>query len=258
MKLLINYANAQYTQSQKLNSKTGLAVAGFDKVISYRPRDIDKFFFLNNAEILSQKEGNGYWLWKPYFIHKSLHFLHDGDFLFYCDSGSYFIGSIQPLIDICSKTGQDVVVFDVGFVEKNYTKRDAFIILNSDTADYTDSIQRLGSFILVRRSKFSIEFISTFLEYAQDKRLITDMDNVMGYPDYEGFIAHRHDQSILSLLSKKHGLESFRDPSQYGNRVMSKYSNSSYEQLINHTRDKNLPFYRIVLHQLRIWADKII
>jgi len=39
-----------------------------DEYYNYGPNDIDNEFKKKNIEILSQKRGNGYWLWKPYFI----------------------------------------------------------------------------------------------------------------------------------------------------------------------------------------------
>lgn len=44
----------------------------FDKIILYLPTDIDKKFYEKNKNILSQKRSGGYWLWKPYFIVKTL------------------------------------------------------------------------------------------------------------------------------------------------------------------------------------------
>ena len=32
----------------------------------------------------------------------------------------------------------------------------------------------------------------------------------------DGFIAHRHDQSLFSMLCKRHGLPGYRLPTQYG------------------------------------------
>lgn len=109
MKLLINYANDAFRESQTLNSVTGKEVGLFDEVISYSPKDIELNFFERNNKILSQKRGNGYWLWKPYFIKKSLEILNFDDFIFYCDSGSYFIKPITPLIDISLDTGKDII-----------------------------------------------------------------------------------------------------------------------------------------------------
>lgn len=61
MKYMINYANSNYARTQKLCSKSGL-IFGFDKIIEYSEKNIDKEFKAKNAEILRQKRGNGLWL----------------------------------------------------------------------------------------------------------------------------------------------------------------------------------------------------
>ena len=38
----------------------------------------------------------------------------------------------------------------------------------------------------------------------------------MGVPNYEGFIENRHDETIITLVSKKYGLFPYRNPSQWG------------------------------------------
>ena len=57
---LINYANSEFTQSQRLNSKTGLKKGGVSKVISYSLDDIDTEFYAQNHKILNSKKGDGY------------------------------------------------------------------------------------------------------------------------------------------------------------------------------------------------------
>ena len=241
LKLLINYANETFRKSQRFNSRQGIRVGLLDKVISYGPEDVDPIFFDKNREILCQKKGNGYWLWKPYFIQKSLELIEQGDFLFYCDSGSYFINPIQPLIDIVEQCNQDVIPFELGYVEKFWTKRDAFVLMNCDTPRYTDSKQRLAAFIFMRKSRCSTDFAGEWLHLAEDGRLITDLDNQLGQPNYPEFKEHRHDQSIYSLLTKKYGFEAYRDPSQWGIPFQDLFPNSNYTQLINHTREGRHP-----------------
>jgi hypothetical protein len=137
MKLLINYSNKAFRRSRKLNSATGMQRGGFDKVISYGRRDIAREFFTKNENILSQRRGNGYWLWKPYFIERSLRLLRPGDFLFYSDAGASFVASVEPLVEICLRTGQDIIPFELMQLEKHWTKRDAFILLGCDSPEYT-------------------------------------------------------------------------------------------------------------------------
>ncbi|WGK68771.1 hypothetical protein P0082_09820 [Candidatus Haliotispira prima] len=232
---LINYSDKNYKKSQRLNSKTGLKYGGMSKVISYSPSDIEQDFYLSNKKILDNKRGNGYWLWKPYFIKKTLEQIDWNDYLFYCDSGSYFIDSVSHLKEI----DQDIVPFELIHIEKMYTKRDIFIIMDCDQPKYTDTSQRLASFILWKKTPFTMKFIDEWLFYSKDERLITDNDNIMRKSNYKIFKDHRHDQSIFSLLTKKHEIPAYRDPSQFGNDFKEIYATSHYPQIIELHRKKD-------------------
>jgi len=245
MKLLINYANDIYKSSQKLNTKTGLNIGNFDEVISYSPKNIDRDFFAQNKKVLSQKKGNGYWLWKPYFIKKSLESLNIGDFLFYCDSGAYFIKPINSLIELSLDSDQDIIPFELDIhIESKWTKRDAFILMDCDSPDFINTRQRLSGCILFKKSNTTMDFISEYLEYAKDERIISDIENQCGLDNYPDFVSHRNDQSIFSLLTKKYGLDAYRDPSQWGNSSTQFYKTSKYEQFIVVTRRKG--FFLVV------------
>lgn len=244
--VLINYANDLFQKSQKINSQTGKDYGLFDKVISYNPKDVSNEFKNLNREILVHKRGNGYWLWKPYFIKKALEDLDWGDFLFYCDSGSYFINPVTDLISLSLEKQLDIIPFELPYPESNWTKRDAFILMDCDREEYTLTKQRLASFVLIRKSPTSIAFTNDWLNFAQDKRILTDIENECGQENYPDFIDHRHDQSIFSLLTKKYSLTAFRDPSQFGNEVVELYPNSNYSQLINLNRKRKFPLHILI------------
>lgn len=254
--ILINYANKSFRKSQKLNSQTGKKEGLFDKVISYKPTDIDKDFAKKNIEILKQKRGNGYWLWKPYFIKKTLEQMNFGDFLFYCDSGSYFTNSIQDLITLSIKVGQDIIPFELAHLESSWTKRDAFVLMNCEDIQYYNTNQRLGGFILIKKTELSMSFVDNWINFAQDKRILTDLENVLGLENYSGFKEHRHDQSIFSLLTKKYGFIAFRDPSQFGTPFEKRYPDSTYNEFIFLNRKRNLPLHIEIKKYLRAKKDE--
>ena len=108
--------------------------------------------------------------------------------------------------------------FDLGVwaTEKHWSKRDAFILMDCDSEQYTDTPQRCATYIFLRKTPATVTLIDEYLWYAQDPRIVTDMPNRLGKENYEGFKENRHDQTIWSLLTKKHGIKPFRDPSQYG------------------------------------------
>lgn len=256
MKVLLNFADVAFRASQLLNSESGLAVGGFEKVLSFGPRDIDAEFANRNHKILREPRGAGLWLWKPYLVCRALEQLREGDFLFYCDSGSIFLGPIDRLIDVCERTGQDLICFELLHLEKHWTKRDTFVLLGCEEPQYAETQQRLASFSLWRKTERTVAFAHEWLAASQDERMLGDGPNVMGWPNYEGFQDHRHDQSIFSLLSKQWGLPAFRDPSQHGNKYVANYRESEYPQLIHHTRDRKMTLRQKVSRETQRFAHQ--
>jgi hypothetical protein len=241
--LLINYANAVFRKSQLKNSKTARDITGFKEVISYTPKDIDAAFRAQHAAILKQEKGDGYFLWKPYFIQKALNLLQEGDYLFYCDSGAYFIDTVDDFLSFCETKNQDIFPFELIHYEKVWTKRDAFVLMDCDSERYYNTKQRLASFTLIRKSDFSCKFVDEWLHYAQDERILTDIENQCGLDNYEGFIENRYDQSVFSLLTKKYEIAAYRDPSQFGTLIKELYPDSNYKPFLCHTRKRNYPFF---------------
>ena len=256
-KLLLNYANHAFRKSQRINSKTGKEIGNFDRVLSYSPRNIDRGFYQANRHIFDQEKGNGYWLWKPYFILRALDKVEAGDFVFYCDSGSYFIDSIDSIVETCISCNQDILPFELSFLEKFYTKRDALILLDSDQPEYYETKQRQSGFIMIKKSNLAMDFFRDLYQFCQDERILTDMENRMGFPDYDGFIAHRHDQSVFSLLTKRYHLSAFRDPTQWGNGDIDHYPNSLYPQVIVHTRARDISGWKKIVRIMRKINNKI-
>lgn len=256
MKIAINYSDENYVKQQKLNTKTAYKNGKFDKVIEYSPKDLDFKFIKKNEQILANKKGGGYWLWKPYIILNTLNKINEGDFLFYCDSGSYYVSPIDNLIKVMEEKKKSIMLFENPLVEKQWTRRDTFIIMGCDDVKYTDTPQLVGGFILLKKDKFSVNFIKEYLSWCCDKSCIMDFDQYIYKSNYENFIAHRHDQSILSILGKKYDIETFRDPSQFGDRQwqyfsegrdlkLKKFKNSTYPRLVMLYRGSSLVRFNI-------------
>ncbi len=199
----VNYANEKFAKAQKLNTKTAYA-HGVDKVLSFAPEDIDIEFREKNKDILSRPRGNGYWLWKPYFIAKAMELMEDGEWLIYADAGLYYLSDVKAFIRKATEQGAWLICQETGFPEKQYTKRDAFVYMNMDAPVYIDAIQRAATLVIIKKCKKSYEFLQEWIKYASDSQIITDDPNTCGKENYEGFIENRHDQSVFSLLTKKY------------------------------------------------------
>jgi hypothetical protein len=236
--VLLNYATPEFRVSQSQNCKTGIEIGLFDSAISLGPHSLSRSFRKQHASILSQSRGAGLWLWKPYIILKTLQKLRPGDVLFYCDSGAYFQSSAVPLLDI-ARMEESVICFNVGHLERHWSKRDAFMLMRCDSPEFVDTPMRLATFIVAKKSELSIEFFHQYLSYASDYRIVSDAPNEMGLPNYEGFQENRHDQTVFSLLTKKWGFPCYRDPSSPPEFLFEGTKPSLYPQIIVHTRQRN-------------------
>lgn len=203
--VLVTYATPSFAVYQTINTLTARR-AGFDECRAFGPADLDPVFVRANANVLAAPRGAGYWLWKPWLVARELGRLGDGDVLVYADAATHFVRPITPILDLLENADGDVLVFGEGFRESQYTKRDAFVLMDCDASEYVDSPQRFASVFAVRRWADTLRFAEEYLAYALDPRILTDAANVMGLPDYPDFIAHRHDQSVFSLLTKRYGV----------------------------------------------------
>lgn len=238
-KILFNYAHNMFLESQRKNSFTGMRIGNFDECFSFSIKDIDEKFYLKNKHILDQPRGAGYWIWKYYFADKILKDknITKDDIIFYADSGSHFVDKIDKVIDVFKRDNLSVMTYSQLYISSMWTKRDAFILTGCDEPKYSETSQRVGGFFMFRKDDFSINFFEELLNYSQDYRIITDSQNECGLPNYPDFIEHRHDESLISLISKKYDLYPYKNPTQTGflfsNITNNLYTKQNYENYIN-------------------------
>jgi hypothetical protein len=264
--VLTNLSNKLYENSRfRLNDSARRF--GIEEIYSYDFEDIKaSSFYSSNKELLDQPRGMGFWSWKPYIILQAIQKLSDGDLVIYADAGLEIIADLAPVLGICNEQ-QPIMLFANGnLINSSWTKRDCFILIDCDSEEYWNSLQCDAAFLLFKKSAASCQFLDKWLKYCLDKRIISDQPNVLGKKNLPGFIDHRHDQSIISLLAYKHKLTLHRMPTQFGNhykapdyripgefncinqykqrqvRFYSKYPyyNSPYFQLLNHHRSKEM------------------
>jgi hypothetical protein len=255
---LVCFGNNTYVASRKRLVKSANKY-GINNIFEYNIFNIKcTAFYWKHKYIFSFPRGAGYWLWKPFIINQSLKKIPENSILIYSDAGIEIINNLEPLINLVNHKNP-VLLFGVhdrpDCINRYWTKRDCFIRMNCDTEDFYDSRQSMGGFQLYYNCPEARNFVSEWLSYCCDPHILTDIPNISGQPNLEGFIDHRHDQSILSILRCKHNIELFRDPSQFGNHMKKNeirvagewlahpytkepYLNSDYNTLLNHHRQK--------------------
>lgn len=212
MNVLVNYATPEFARYRRLASETARRYGGFERVLERGPADLDADFRRSHARVLGEPRGGGGWVWKPWIIERALGGLDAGDCLFYADAGVFFTAPVDAAAALLGQDGKAVLAFSGGAIEREWTKRDAFVLLGCDAPAYAETPQVLATLSAWRPCAESFELLAAWRQALRDERVLSDGPSRCGQPDHPGFRAHRHDQSVFSLLCKRRGIVPHRLP----------------------------------------------
>jgi hypothetical protein len=204
-------------------------LAGFDIVRIFTPNELNDMYKEKNSHILCNTQGAGFWIWKSYILLKYMYEIDKDDIVCYCDTLYLFTGetTIQDLTQyIHDKTGIFIThnkPNEPAYLEKHYSKGDAFLLMNAMDTIYCDTPQAWGGFIIIKNSLNALQVISEWFTYVQDERIVTNVSSTL-YNNDNGFIENRHDQTVLSIICKKYNipLKDFPERFLYNIRVPNK------------------------------------
>ncbi len=232
------FANDKFLKSLNILEETSLANGDIDEFIRYTIEDLKiNNFYQENQRILSKPLGAGYWIWKPFIILQTMEQIDEGDIVLYTDAGMRVMDSLLSLFKITETSKDKRMLFALTMNygthrHSEYTKRDCFILMGQDEEKYWNARMLNAAFSLWMKTQKNIDFLTEWMNYMKDSRIVTYEPNVCGKPNLPDYIDHRHDQAVLSLLSLKYGRELYREPTQFTlNEV---YENSPYGQLFDH------------------------
>ena len=130
MLYVVNYADGSlYEKYQKYCSLSARILGKADKIVELKRNDIDADYIKEHNNIFSYNRGAGLWLWKPYLIDKTLNKIKDNDWLFYTDSGSFFIRDIHKLIKCAEKNNTDIMLFEQPMLNRQFCKKETAVLM---------------------------------------------------------------------------------------------------------------------------------
>jgi len=205
---LVTYAHGPDVFHKNRNVQAYSALnRGIDFIYLYRKEHIDPQY-IKDHPILNEKFGAGFWLWKPYFILKTLEKIPEGDILLYGDSGMLIRHPIGDLVESSLKD-KDIVLFD--YYEPDYgtasrsANGDTFVAVDCQTESCYKSPHVWAGMLLLRNSPTSRAFIKKWQSLCENTHLLTAQPSKA--PNQPNFSHHQHDEGILSALAAKHAAE---------------------------------------------------
>lgn len=190
----------------------------FDTCIGFSQKNIDKNFYKEFLEILNLKKGGGYWIWKYYIIKKLLNEINENDILVYSDAGSSFnpkgMNRLNEYFEMLNDDPSGNLRFQIEFKEKYWTNKEVFNYFNIPLdSSIANTGQLLGGHLIFKKNINSVNIFNEFEKLLKfDSKLITDF---YSENQIDGFKEHRHDQSILSILSKIYGAIILKDETYF-------------------------------------------
>jgi len=167
--------------------------------------------------LVDGSRGYGYWCWKPQVVLQLFREMDDGDILLYTDAGCHLnpggVPRLMEYFDLAKEHG--IVAFQARsmgdtpyyfLLDRDWSKGDLLDFFGvREELSIINTGQLGGTAFLVRKSKEMEELFVAFRNVFEDHFALCD-DSPSVSPNLSGFKENRHDQSIFSLLGKKHGI----------------------------------------------------
>jgi hypothetical protein len=183
----------------------------FASISAYDRKYLENFFDETITEIMSpENRGFGYWLWKPLLIqHLLATEVKENEVLIYSDSGTELnvnIISSRRLRKFVAKTEQQpILAFRTNEPEFKFTKKKCLEILVN--ASEAETFQVEATTIVLRNCNISRSFVDNWVNIACSDNF-SFIDDTLG-DEMLGFVDHRHDQSIFSVMYKNYGFKAY-------------------------------------------------
>lgn len=205
---LVSYADgAAVFHKNQLGQAYSALNKGFDHIHMYKKRDMDAEFTKKNKNILSIKAGAGLWIWKAYFMLRTMENSPEDSIIVYADSPVIFQKPIAPILKLLEK--HDVLLLKDGSERKGNVriaqkgvKREAFQYFNLDRENVWSKPNVWACLVIVRNNKNGRAFVKQWLSNCQVEDAIMEnpLDPKIQYPAFEG---HAYDQAMLFIASQQ-------------------------------------------------------
>jgi hypothetical protein len=202
-----------------------IAMGAYDFIVLANEYNLDLDFREQFSEYLKPGiRGFGYWSWKAQIILQTLRQMKDGDLLQYTDAGchlnpkgrekldEYFLKAQNSASGILAfqaipPTFHDKKIELLDLREARWCKGDLCDAFGVRSNQHVMQTQTVGAgIIFMKKCDESLKIVTSWLDvYKNNFNLIDDSKSKSENPP--GFVEHRHDQTIFSILAKLNKVE---------------------------------------------------
>jgi hypothetical protein len=209
------FADSKYKQTRERICQQAKGTGVFQDTFCYGEDDLDSEFWEEHCFfITTNSRGFGYWIWKPQIILQVLSSIPDGAVLVYADAGSTLnakhtyrlyhyaaLASISPVkIAAFSEDWHKIITWTKADMVKHYELTDEELEMR----------QIAATSLIIVNSPESRSFIQRWsTDTVRDEYRLVD-DSKSKVPESPGFIEHRHDQSVFSIMGRREGVATLR------------------------------------------------
>jgi hypothetical protein len=198
-----------WSRSARRLSKELLQLPLISGVEIYSPEDLrlrlPEFWALHSSFLTSNTRGFGYWIWKPYIVKEALeNLLPQEDGVLYIDAGSSInwrsmraIERFDEYVDFANTSGGLFFRLKGDNSHTKFTKRDVLESLGKE--HLRDENLVAATVFLLATGSNSGKLLDEWIGLACEQNYRHLVDPKPEDRQSDGFVAHRHDQSILSI-----------------------------------------------------------
>ena len=174
-------------------------------------------FAERHQRVLSLRtRGFGYWIWKPFLIREVLRLNPRARGVIYLDAGcqlNFFseraVARFGQYADMALDGPGLFAMHLPGHKEVSWTKQEALVELGLDGSAWeTDQVQATPMFA---QNRWSRDFVDEWLRNCVDANYRLVRDPLPSDDQAPQFVAHRHDQSVFSVMVKQSGIHTIPD-----------------------------------------------
>jgi hypothetical protein len=217
---VVTFADTRFAHMHRRFRVQAKRMRVFDYIWTWTEHDLQSDFRRQYAHLLLPGvKGYGYFVWKPQVILQALGKLQLGDSLIYLDSGSHFNargrGRLLDYLRLAGLGQPGILAFQLHLKEADWTKADLldfFAVIDRPEISETPQVQ--AGAIVIHKRPGTEQLFHQWLEVFASAPWLVD-DSASARLESATFKAHRHDQSVFSILAKLRGVRLLPASEQY-------------------------------------------